>query len=52
MNEGKKLEYPEKTPRDKLQRMPHTKAENSSLNQDLNQHSRIGGRRLLEKQMC
>ena len=26
MKEGRKPEYPEKTPGDKLQKMPHTKA--------------------------
>ena len=26
MKEGRKLEYPEKTPGDELQKMPHTKA--------------------------
>ena len=26
MKEGRKLEYPEKTPDDELQKMPHTKA--------------------------
>ena len=27
MKEGRKLEYPEKTPDDELQKMPHTKAQ-------------------------
>ena len=27
MKEGRKLEYPEKAPGDKLQKMPHTKAQ-------------------------
>ena len=40
MKERRKLEYPEKTPGNKLQKMP----ENSSLNQDLNPHSSTGGR--------
>ena len=50
MKEGRKPEYPDKTPDDDLQKMPHTKPENSSPNRDSNQHSSIGGR--LGKQMC
>ena len=44
MKEGRKPEYPEKTPDDGLQKMPHTKAENSVLNRDSNPRSGIGGR--------
>ena len=36
MKEGRKLEYLEKTPGDKLQKMPHTKPEDSSPKRDSN----------------
>ena len=42
MKEGKKLECPERTPVDKLQKM--LKPENSSSNRDSNQHPSIGGK--------
>ena len=45
MTEGRKAEYPEKTPDDELQKMPHTKPDRG-----LNPHSSIGGR--LGKHMC
>ena len=41
MKEGRKPEYPEKTPGDELQKMPHTTAQ---------RFSSIGGR--LGKQTC
>ena len=44
MKEGRKQEYVEKTPDDELQKMPHTKAQNSSSKQDLILHNSIGGR--------
>ena len=45
MKEGRKPEYPEKTPDDdELQKMPHTKA------RDSNPHSSIGSR--LGKRTC
>ena len=50
MKERRKPEYPEKTPGDELQKMPHTTAENSSPKLDSNPCSRIGGR--LGKQTC
>ena len=50
MKEGRKPEYPEKTPADELQKMPHTKNENSSPKEDSNPQSSIGGR--LGKQTC
>ena len=46
MKEGKKLEYPEKTPGDKLQKMP----KDSNPKRDSNPLSSIGGR--LGKQIC
>ena len=48
--EGTKLEYSEKTPDDKLQKMPHTKDQKLNPNQDLNPRFGIGGR--LGKQTC
>ena len=48
MKEGRKLEYPEKTPGDEFKKMPHMK--DSSPKQDLNPYNNIGGR--LGKQMC
>ena len=50
MKEGRKPEYPKKTPDDELQKSAHTKAENSSPTGDSNPHSGIGGRR--GKQTC
>ena len=50
MKEGRKLEYPEKTPGDELQKMPHTTARRFSLKRDSNPHDRVGGR--LGKQAC
>ena len=50
MNEGRNPEYPEKTPADKFQNMPHTKAQNFKLHPTLEPFSSIGGRRLLGKQ--
>ena len=35
MKEGRKLEYPEKTPDDELQKMPHTNAWKFKLQQRL-----------------
>ena len=49
MKEGRKPEYPEKTPGDELQKMPHT-TEDSSPKRDWNPRSSIGGR--LGKQTC
>ena len=48
MKEGRKPEYPEKTPDDKLQKCH--KPSNSNLKRDLNPHSSIGDRQ--RKQMC
>ena len=48
MKEGRKPEYPEKTPGDELQKMPH--ADDSSPKRDSNPRSSIGGR--LGKQTC
>ena len=45
MKEGRKPEYPEKTPGDELQKMPHT-----CPKRDSNPRNSIGGR--LEKQTC
>ena len=50
MKEGRKPEYPEKTPDDELQKMAHAKTKNASPNWDLNLHSSIGGRQ--GKQTC
>ena len=51
MKEGRKLEYPEKTPGDEHQKMPHTtQPEDSSPKRDSNLRSSIGGR--LGKQTC
>ena len=50
MKEGRKPEYSEKTTGDKLQKMPHTKTEDSSPNRDSNPYNSIGGR--LGKQTC
>ena len=52
MKEGRKPEYPEKTPGDELQKMPHTRVqpEDSSPKRDSNTHNSIGGR--LGKQTC
>ena len=49
-----KIQVPGENPDGKLQKMPHTNAKDSSSNQDSNLHScnSIGGRCLLEKQMC
>ena len=44
MKEGRKPEYPEKTPGDELQKMPHTNKRES------NPRNSIGGR--LGKQTC
>ena len=44
MKEERKAEYPEKTPYDELQKMPHTKS------RDSNPHSSIGGK--LGKRTC
>ena len=46
MKEGRKPEYPEKTPHDELRKMPHI----YSPSRDSNPHSSTGGRRLLRKQ--
>ena len=46
MKEGRKPEFPEKTPGDELQKMP----EDSSPKRDSNPRSSIGGR--LGKQTC
>ena len=51
MKEERKPEYPEKTPGDELQKMPHTRMpEDSSPKRDSNPRSSIGGR--LGKQTC
>ena len=50
MKEGRKVEHPEKTVDNMLQKIPHTKAWKFKPNWDLNLYSSIGGRRLLEKQ--
>ena len=50
MKEGRKQEYPEKTPDDELQKSHILKPEDSSPNRDSNLHSSIGGR--LGKQTC
>ena len=50
MKEGRKPEYPEKTPGDELQKMPHTTAEDSSPKRDSNPRSTIDDR--LGKQTC
>ena len=50
MKEGRKPEYPEKTPDDKLQKMLHTKAQKFKPQQRLKPTLYIGGR--LGKQMC
>ena len=50
MKEGRKPEYPEKTPNDELQKMPHTKARKFQPQGWVNPHSGIGGR--LGKQAC
>ena len=48
MTEGRKPEYPEKTPDNVLQKISHTKT--SSPSRDLNPSPSIGGR--LGKQTC
>ena len=50
MKEGSKPKYPEKTPSDELQKMPHTKARKSKPKRDSNPHNSVGGR--LGKQTC
>ena len=50
MKEGRKPEYPEKSPGDELQIMPHTKPEGSSPKRDSNPRNSIGGR--LGKRTC
>ena len=50
MEEGEETDYLEKTPDDKLQKMPHTTAQRFSPKRDSNQRSSIGGR--LGKQTC
>ena len=51
MKEGRKPEYPEKTPGDELHTKCHIlKPEDSSPKRDSNPHSSIGGR--LGKQTC
>ena len=50
MKEGRKPEYPEKTPGDELPKMPHTTARRFKPKRDSNPHSSIGGR--LGKQTC
>ena len=44
MEEGRKPEYPEKTPGDELQKMPYMQPKDSSPKRDSNPHSSIGGR--------
>ena len=44
MKEGRKPEYPEKTPGDELQKMPHTTARRFKPKRDSNPRSSIGGR--------
>ena len=48
MKEGRKPEYPEKTPGDELQKMPHATARR--FKRDSNPRSSIGG--MLGKQAC
>ena len=50
MKEGRKLEYPVKTPDDELQKCHIPKPENSSPKRDSNPHSSIGDRQ--GKQTC
>ena len=50
MKEGRKPEYPEKTPGDELQKMPHTKARRFNSKRDTNPRGSIGSR--LGKQTC
>ena len=50
MKEGRKPEYPDKTPGDELQKMPHTKPKDSSPKRDSSPRNSIGGR--LGKQTC
>ena len=50
MKEGEETGVTRETPDDELQKMPYTKARNSSPNRDLNSHSSIGDR--LGKQTC
>ena len=50
MKEGRKPEYPEKTPGDELQKIHILKHEDSSPKKDSNQRSSIGGG--LGKQTC
>ena len=50
MKEGRKREYPEKTPVDELQKMPHTQPEGSRPKRHSNPLNSIGGR--LVKQTC
>ena len=44
MKEGRKLEYPEKTPGDELQKMPHTTVRRFKPRRDSNSHNSIGDR--------
>ena len=48
MKEGRKPEYPEKTPGDELQKIPHTTVR--KFKRDSNPHNTNGGR--LGKQTC
>ena len=50
MKKGRKPEYPVKTQKDELQKLPPIKPENSSPTQDSKSHSGLGGR--LGKQTC
>ena len=50
MKERRKLEYPEKTPNDELQKMPPTEARKLKSQPGLDPLSSIGGR--LGKQTC
>ena len=50
MKEGRKPEYPEKTPGDELQKSHILKPEDSSTKRDSNPHNSIGDR--LGKQTC
>ena len=50
MKEGRKPEYPEKTPDDEFQKMPHNKAQKFMTQLESDMHSSTGYR--LEKQTC
>ena len=50
MKEGRKPEYPKKTPGDELQKMSHTKARRFKPQARPDPHNSIGGR--LGKQTC